>query len=257
MSSGRDNIWMRRIGFTLLVVLTVMAWRRREQIKVVLGPLFESIDGLGMWAPVVLALLYIPACLLFIPNTFVSPGVGFLLGPVWGTVAAIFGLTLGNTCSFSVSRWLGRGWFQSRADQQKQFKAVELACNREGFKIVTLTRLTPAFPSNLMSYLFGMTSVPWRQYAAGTAVGLLPRTIVYTTMGAAAKSFADASKHSFEDQPWVRYALVIGVAVTLVVLAVITRIAQRALDDALKQHASLPVAHPTTTEPASTAKSAA
>lgn len=235
MQRGQDNLWVRRIGFTTLVVLTVVAWRRRDQIKGVLSPMFDSIDSLGMWAPVVLALVYIPACLLFVPNTFISPGVGFLLGPVWGTIAASVGLLLGHSSNFGVSRTLGRGWFQSRARAQKQFKAVELACQREGFKIVLLTRLTPAFPSNLMSYLFGMTSVGWRSYVIGTAIGMLPRTVLYASLGAAAGSFADASAHSFEGQPAVRYALYLGIAFTLVAVVVITRIAQRALNDALQQ----------------------
>jgi len=233
MFSLRDNVWLRRFGFTFLAVLTLVAWRRREQIKATLIPLFESIDSMGLWAPVILALLYIPACLLFIPNTFVSTGVGFLLGPIWGTLTAIIGLTLGNTCSFYMSRFLGRGWFRSFARMEPKFRAVEVACDREGFKVVMLTRLTPVFPSNLMSYLFGMTGVRWRDYAGATAVGMLPRTIVYTIMGAAAKSFADASSHTLRNSPWMHTALVVLGLVTGGVFFYITRIAQRSLDAAL------------------------
>jgi uncharacterized membrane protein YdjX (TVP38/TMEM64 family) len=236
MSQPVVNPWVRRTAIGVLVVGAVVAWRRRDQIQALLGPLFESVDALGPWAPVVLALLYVPACLMFIPNTFVSPGVGFLLGATWGTGTAIAGLTLGHSVNFLLSRFLGRDWFHRRVPVNRRFRAVELACEREGLKIVTLTRLTPVFPSNLMSYFFGVTGVSALSFALGTAIGLLPRTVVYTTVGAAAKSFADASSGEFEDQPLVQWALYVGVAVTAVVVLVIARIARRALNDALERH---------------------
>ncbi|HUQ70686.1 MAG TPA: TVP38/TMEM64 family protein [Planctomycetaceae bacterium] len=236
MTDGTVKPWVRQLSLVVFVAGAIIAWNRREEIEAFLGPLFESVNALGPWAPVVLALMYIPACLCFIPNTFLSPGVGFLLGPVWGLVTAIIGLVMGHTATFFVSRKLGRAWFYRRAAGNQRFRAVELACEREGFKIVTLTRLTPVFPSNVMSYFFGVTSLSVREFALGTAIGMLPRTIVYTTVGAAAKSFVDASGEDFLDQPLMQWATGIGIAVTIVVLAVIARIARRALNDAIARN---------------------
>jgi uncharacterized membrane protein YdjX (TVP38/TMEM64 family) len=236
MSEGAVKPWVRRTTFFFLVAAAIMAYRRREQIEAILGPLFESVNALGPWAPIVLALMYIPASLCFIPNTFLSPGVGFLLGPVWGLVTAIIGLVMGHTVTFFLSRKLGRAWFHRHVPYKRRYRAVELACERDGFKIVTLTRLTPVFPSNVMSYFFGVTSLSTRSFALGTAIGMLPRTIVYTTVGAAAKSFVDASGEDFQNEPLVQWALYIGVAVTAVVLVIIARIARRALNDALQRH---------------------
>ncbi|MDZ4687071.1 MAG: TVP38/TMEM64 family protein [Planctomycetaceae bacterium] len=236
MSEGAVKPWVRQLTAGGLLLGAIIAWRRREQIEAFLGPLFESVNALGPWAPVVLALMYIPASLCFIPNTFLSPGVGFLLGPVWGLVTAIIGLVMGHTATFCLSRKLGRAWFYRRVANNRRFRAVELACEREGFKIVTLTRLTPVFPSNVMSYFFGVTSLPIREFAWGTFIGMLPRTIVYTTVGAAAKSFVDASGEDFFEQPLVQWASGVGIAVTIVVLAVIARIARRALNDAIARN---------------------
>lgn len=233
MASPKENLWFRRGFVAVFVVLAVMAWRRRDQIKAAVHPLLEYVDGLGPWAPIILAAIYIPACLCMVPNTFLSPGVGFLLGPVLGSAVATIGLTLGACANFLTTRVLGREWFHRRVPYNRRFRAVELACHREGFKIVFLTRLTPVFPSNVMSYFFGVTSVPISRYAVATALGMLPRTLVYTSVGAAAKSFAETSGTGFENQPMVRYALYVGGAVTLVVLVAIARIARRALDAAL------------------------
>lgn len=239
MSARPDNPWPRRIFFTIFCLLVVMAWRRREQLKATLSPLFESIDTLGPWAPAILILLYIPACLCMVPNTLITPGVGFLLGAVTGTFTAIIGLTVGASATFLFSRALGRNWFHHRVPHQPRLAAIELACRRDGFKIVLLTRLTPAFPSNLMSYFFGVTGVSLSEYAAATAIGMFPRTIIYASIGAAAKSYADASNSHIEDRPWVQWAIYIGVAVTLFVVIAIARIARRALEDVIAENAAL------------------
>lgn len=229
----------RAIGISLGLVVAVMI-AYRKPIEAALLPVFESVAALGAWAPVVLMLLYIPACLLLVPNTFISPGVGFLLGPIWGLPTALVGATLGHAVTFGLSRLLGRRWFAARVPENRRYRAVELACRRDGFKIVSLTRLTPAFPSNIMSYFFGITSVTWSAFTLGTVVGLFPRTLIATTVGAAAKSFLDASHHSDRDDP-LSQPLFIGtfIVVTTVVVLVITRIARRSLTEALERE-SLP-----------------
>jgi uncharacterized membrane protein YdjX (TVP38/TMEM64 family) len=226
--------WQRRaMGAGFLVVIGSLIAYRKE-IEAVLIPILESVNALGPWAPVVLALLYIPACMCLVPSTFLNPGIGFLLGPVWGFLTAAVGMVLGHTATFIVSRRLGRSWFFRNATVNPRYRAVELACQREGFKIVMLTRLSPVFPSNIMSYFFGVTSVSVRAFAAGTAIGMFPRTIIATSIGAAAKSFMDAS-HSGGDSE-IDWLMVAGLtAVTIVVLILITRIARRALNDAIEK----------------------
>lgn len=226
--------WKRRaIGVGFLIFIGVLIAYRKE-IEAVLIPILESVNSLGPWAPVVLTLLYIPACMCLVPSTVLNPGIGFLLGPVWGFLTAAVGMLLGHTTTFIVSRRLGRSWFFRHATINPRYRAVELACQREGFKIVMLTRLSPVFPSNIMSYFFGVTSVSVPAFAAGTAIGMFPRTIIATSIGAAAKTFMDASHGETTGDPVLEWTMIIGITVvTIIALVLITRIARQALNDAL------------------------
>jgi uncharacterized membrane protein YdjX (TVP38/TMEM64 family) len=53
--------------------------------------------------------------------------------------------------------------------------------------VLTL-RLLPVAPFGLVSYAFGATGVRLRAYLAGTALGAVPSTVVYATLGAHALS---------------------------------------------------------------------
>ncbi len=226
--------WIRRSVLAVIILVVAVLLRHREGLEQLVTPIFDAIRGLGSWAPVLVVLLYIPACAVLLPNSFLSPAAGFLFGPITGTITAIAGLTLGSSGNFLVARGLGRSWFDRNVLENPKFRAVELACRREGFKIVFLTRLTPAFPSNLMSYFFGVTSVSLGRYALGTALGMLPRTIVCTTLGTAAKSLTDSAETTLAGTSWQQYALyAVGTAVTIAVIYLINGIARRALDESL------------------------
>lgn len=231
--NGRRRRWSRLAVLAVIAVVVIVVLTAGD-LEQSLRTLLESRDRLGPWAPVVMALACIPACLIFIPNTVVSPAMGFLFGPVLGSITAIIGLTLGNTANFLASRYVGRGWYKSQAVGRLQFRAIDLMCRDAGFKIVLLMRLTPAVPSNLVSYLFGLTCVDWRLYMLGTAAGMAPRIIVYAMLGAAAQDLTSASATDSAESRELEWTLYAGIVATIIALIVISRMARRALQEALK-----------------------
>ena len=62
-----------------------------EYLKTVL----DWVRGLGIWGPLVIGGLYIPACVLLVPGSLVTIGAGFLFGVVTGTIAVSAGSTIG------------------------------------------------------------------------------------------------------------------------------------------------------------------
>ncbi|MDA1194703.1 MAG: hypothetical protein O2894_05920 [Planctomycetota bacterium] len=64
----------------------------------------EWARGTGLWGPVVLALAYIPATLLFIPGSILTVGAGYAFGVLVGTIA----VSLGSVTATSVAFLLGR-----------------------------------------------------------------------------------------------------------------------------------------------------
>ena len=123
-------------------------------VKEYLLHFLEWVRGIGPVGAAVLAALYVPACLLFLPGWILSFGAGFAFGVVWGTVAVSAGSVLGATAAFVAGRTLARGLVESKVASNPKFTAMDQAVADEGFKIVLLTRLSPIFPFNLLNYAF-------------------------------------------------------------------------------------------------------
>ena len=112
-------------------------------------------------------LLYVVVTVLLLPAVVLTLGAGALFGVAWAFVTVSIAATLGATAAFLVGRYLARGWVARRVAASARLGAIDAAVAREGWKIVLLTRLSPAFPFVLLNYAFGLTRVPLRDYVAG------------------------------------------------------------------------------------------
>ena len=192
----------------------------------------EWIQSLGAWGPVCLAVVYVVACVLFIPGSILTLGAGFLFKTFWGTVTVSIGSVLGATAAFLVGRSLLRGRIEQKLAANAKFRAIDRAVGRQGFKIVLLTRLSPVFPFNLLNYAFGLTNVSLRDYVVASWIGMLPGTIMYVYFGSAARSLSDLAAGKVEGGLGQQVLFGVGLILTVVVTVFVTRIAKRALDEA-------------------------
>ncbi|MBI4369897.1 MAG: TVP38/TMEM64 family protein [Elusimicrobia bacterium] len=192
--------------------------------------ILARIQGLGPGSPVIFVVIYIAACVFFVPGSILTLGAGAIFGVVWGTIYVSVGSMLGATAAFLIGRYLARGWVDRKARQSPKFAAVSAAVAREGWKIVGLTRLSPIFPFNLLNYAFGITEVKLRDYVLASWVAMLPGTLMYVYIGSLAGSLANlgSGRHSRTSGEWALY--VVGLIATVIVTVYITRIARSALE---------------------------
>jgi uncharacterized membrane protein YdjX (TVP38/TMEM64 family) len=206
----------------------------------------QWVRELGDWGPVLLAAAYVPATVLLIPGTIMSLMAGAAFGVVRGTIAVSAGSTVGAAAAFLVGRSLARDWVESMVAGNPRFRALDQAVAREGFKIVLLTRLSPAFPFTLLNYAFGLTRVRFRDYLLASWVGMLPATVMYVYLGSAAKSLlalaADLLGGNFAGDVGQKLFFFVGLAATVAVTVLVTRLARRALSRAVPDAADEPAA---------------
>ena len=191
------------------------------------------VDGLGVWGPVALVVLYVLATVLFVPGVLLTFGAGILFGLVKGGITVSIGSTLGATAAFLVGRYFARGAVAQRIAGNAKFEAIDRAVAKEGWKIVGLTRLSPVFPFNLLNYAYGVTNVSLRDYFFASWIGMIPGTVLYVYIGTAIGSLADLGEGGRERSTteWVFYG--VGLLATVVVTVFITRIARKALAEAI------------------------
>ncbi len=191
----------------------VVSWLRRR------------ITGFGMAGPVVYGLAYVLGVVLFLPGAPLTIGAGVAFGLGVGTVLVSLASTTGAALAFLIARYLLRGRVERWVSDHERLGAVDRAVKHQGWKVVALTRLSPAFPFNLQNYAYGLTGVPFFQYVLASWIAMLPGTLLYVSIGAAGVELALAATGAAS---WgVTTLRVLGLAATVTVVVLITAAARR------------------------------
>ncbi|HEY7556516.1 MAG TPA: FAD-containing oxidoreductase [Candidatus Binatia bacterium] len=193
---------------------------------------FESyVRSLGAIGPVVVVLAYILCTVLFIPGSAITIGSGTLFGLTTGFIVVVLGANLGALCAFGLARSFLRDKVATWAAANPKFRSLDQAIGREGFKMVLLTRLSPVFPFVLLNYLLGLTAVRVGSYVSANLLGMLPATFLFVYIGAAARD-AIAGQTDVSAGFYQQILKFVGLAATVAVVVVVTRIARKALREA-------------------------
>jgi uncharacterized membrane protein YdjX (TVP38/TMEM64 family) len=216
------------LALALLAAL-VLAGRRAAALL----PAFSAwVDGLGSWGPVVFIAGYALATVAFVPGSLLTLAAGALFGLARGTVLVLVAATLGASLSFLVARYLARGLVERRLAGNERFAAIDRAIGLEGRRIVFLLRLSPLVPFNLLHYALGLTRVRFADYLVASA-GMVPGTLLYVYYGKVAGDVARlAGGGTVRRDAGYYVVLGLGLVATVLVTAVVSRAARRALREA-------------------------
>jgi len=135
------------------------------------------LDGAGLWAPVVYVAVYAVGVCLFVPGTLLTGLGAAVFGPYWGFFYVWIGAMLGASAAFVIGRTLGREFATSLIGDR--LKKYDDAIERNGFATVLYLRLV-YFPFTPMNFGMGLTKVRFRDYVAGTGLGIIVGTFIFT-----------------------------------------------------------------------------
>jgi len=199
-------------------------------------PIFaEWVKGLGVWGPVAFIAGYVVAAVLFITGSLLTLAGGAIFGLTKGVMIVFLAAVLGSSAAFLVSRYVARSSIERRLAGNARFAAMDRAVGAQGRKIVFLLRLSPVFPFTLLNYGLGLTNVRFVDYVVAS-IGMLPGTLLYVYYGKVIGDVAALAGGTAMEKGPADYAiLILGLAATIVVTTIVTRIARRALSDATKE----------------------
>ncbi|MEV3933883.1 MULTISPECIES: TVP38/TMEM64 family protein [unclassified Streptomyces] len=172
--------WIR-LAFLVALLLALGSW-----VALGGGDLLRDVrqwvDSLGMWGPVVFAVIYALAVTALLPGSVLTASAGVLFGLPVGAGAVLVGATAGAALSFGLARWLGRP-VVARYAGSGRLARLDAFLTHRGFVAVFLVRLVPLFPFSVINYGAGVAGVRFSSYVAATALGIIPGTVVYTGLG--------------------------------------------------------------------------
>ena len=193
----------------------------------------KGIEHLGSWGVLAFIALYAVATVAFVPGSILTLGSGAIFGVVAGSIYVLIGANLGAIAAFAIGRYLARDWVFSKIADSSRFQAIDRAVGQNGFKIVLLTRLSPAFPFILLNYVYGLTRVSLKDYILGS-VGMIPGTISYVYLGAVVSNLALLGTQTTVVNPWLPWGLrLLGLGATILGTVYLIQLARRALADSL------------------------
>lgn len=144
----------------------------------------DIVAGWGWLAPLVFVAIQAGQVIVSpIPGEITGPVGGALFGTLWGVIYSTIGLTVGTVACFALGRLWGepliRPWLS-----EHHWEKMTFILEAEGAILCFILYLIPGFPKDIISYLFGMSPMPFWVFAVVSTVGRLPGTWISSYFGA-------------------------------------------------------------------------
>jgi uncharacterized membrane protein YdjX (TVP38/TMEM64 family) len=196
-------------------------------------PMLETISNtighLGLIGLLFFAVLLAVSSLFFLPASPVIIATAAVFGFPLGFLGAELGIALGATSGFILSRSFLRKDIAERLRRHPKFRAIDLAIEEEGWKVVALLRLCP-IPFGLANYFYGLTAIRFQPYLWTTVLGSLPSVLLFCQLGSAGKAGLEALlSGNFQKGTGEIALLVLSIVATLIALFFLPRFARRAV----------------------------
>lgn len=203
----------------------------KDQINAFLNQFSTFIEGYGPAGYALFVAVYAGLEVLAIPAIPLTMSAGLLFGSIIGTILVSISGTVAASIAFLIARYFARERILKLVEGNKKFLAIDKAIGENGFRVVTLLRLSPLLPFSLGNYLYGLTSVKFVPYVLGSWLGMLPGTWAYVSAGAFGRAIIqEESDFGFGGGNGI-LTLGLGLLVTAIAAAYVTQLAKDAVKD--------------------------
>lgn len=169
-------IWLVAIDAPI-IRFTVRLYQDKNFLK-------ETVRAWGWMAPLVfMAIQALQVIISPIPGEITGPVGGALFGTWLGLFYSTIGLTVGTLFCF----WVGRKWGEPLVRpwlSEHHWNQMNFILEAEGAIICFILYLIPGFPKDIISYLFGISPMPFWLFAVVSTVARIPGTWVSSYFGA-------------------------------------------------------------------------
>jgi len=169
---------LKAIAFAAFIIAAILLIRFTPvKNYLTVDALGTFLEAAGLWAPVVYMMIYAVGVCLFLPGTLLTGLGAAIFGAYWGFLYVWIGAMMGASAAFFIGRTLGRDFAASLIGEK--LKKYDDAIERNGFATVLYLRLV-YFPFTPMNFGMGLTKVRYWDYVAGTGLGIIVGTFIFT-----------------------------------------------------------------------------
>ncbi len=142
------------------------------------------LEQFGLWGPLLLGLiLMLQVIVAAIPGHILMIAGGYLYGAKVGFFVSLVSTVGASQCAFALARWAGRPLIVRLAPASVLDRWNE-AAEQKGLIFFLFSFLLPIFPSDVMNFVAGLSSIPARHFLIANFFGRLPGIMLLTAIGA-------------------------------------------------------------------------
>jgi len=133
------------------------------------------------WVPLLIVAAYTPAAIMLFPRPLLTLFAVVALGAGWGVACAFSGMMISAAVTFAMGQRLDRSLVRRLAG--RRLGQVSRFLYHRGTLAIAAVRLVPLAPFAVVNIVAGAMGVRAGRFLAGTALGLLPGTLVAMLFG--------------------------------------------------------------------------
>ena len=170
-------------GLVIFLALGGTRWLSFEHLQAHHERIAAWVGAHGALGAIVYAALYALIVAFSLPGALAMTLLGgYLFGTWLGALLTVLGATVGATAVFLAARTAFGGVLRARAGPALQ--KMEAGFRENALCYLLMLRLVPLFPFFLVNLAAAFLSVPLATYIAATFIGIIPGTVVYSSVGA-------------------------------------------------------------------------
>lgn len=198
--TARTSLWRKLLPVSILIAGLVLAWASGVLDYLSFDTLRENRDILQAFVannPVssiaVFMVTYAIAVALSLPvGSLLTILGGFLFGTGFGTTYVVIAATIGATVVYLAARYAFYDLMHAKAGNA--IRKMETGFAENAFSYLMVLRLVPLFPFWLVNLVPALLGVKFRSFVMGTAIGIIPGTFVYVSIGDGLGALFDQGK---------------------------------------------------------------
>jgi phospholipase D1/2 len=176
-------VWLRVAAFVIVAgAIAAAAWTWAPGIPATPDELvaFVAPHRDAWYALPTVVMAFVLLGLVLFPVLALIGATGIAFGPVLGPVYAMAGSVASAASGFAIGRWLGRR--RTERLMSDRLARISGRLRRNGTLAVFLVRKVPA-PFTLVNIALGASAVHFRNFVAGTVLGIAPAVVALAGFG--------------------------------------------------------------------------
>lgn len=143
----------------------------------------EWVERIGIWGPVIIIVgMTAQMFLVVIPSWMLMLVSILAYGPLWGILLILVSIYLASSIGYFIGRFLSPVLVKKLIGSDKQ-ETLRYYAENYGFWVVVITRLSPLFSNDAISFVGGLLKMGYWKFIGATMAGILPLSLLFAYFG--------------------------------------------------------------------------